>query len=420
MTADYDNDLLREGILRFKAGELDSARRFFVRALDVADDTQTRAAACFYLSQLTDDPKKKRHYLEETLGMDPVHAGARRALAILDGRLKPEEIIDPDALPAPAPGVVNVDADRFTCPKCGGRMVYAADGKSLTCEFCARTQPLGDQIAGEQDFFAAMASSRGHATAVSTQVFHCQGCGAEFILEAQELSAACAWCGSPHVVRQSRLLSAPDAILPFGFDQKEAARCLQSWVEKKALEPAGSLPLLHPLYLPVWTFDIVGTIPWSGKVYRNQQLVPVSGEEAAYYYNIVVPAAKKYSRLFSALLEGINFSVTAPYDPRYLAGWPAEVPAISLSDAALEARRIAVERVRRLMHSEHGVVEDLRYQSSAIAVDAYHLVLVPLWLAEVPQAGDSIPVMIDGVTGVVHGETPGRGLLGWLGDLFGA
>jgi hypothetical protein len=209
-------------------------------------------------------------------------------------------------------------------------------------------------------------------------------------------------------------------------------------MEKKALEPAGSLPLPRPLYLPVWTFDIVGTIPWSGKVYRNQQLVPVSGEEAAYYYNIVVPAAKKYSRLFSALLEGINFSVTAPYDPRYLAGWPAEVPAISLSDAALEARRIAVERVRRLMHSEHGVVEDLRYQSSAIAVDAYRLVLVPLWLAEVALSragtgttssragtgtdskGISIPVVVDGVTGAVYGEPPGRGLRGWLGDLFGA
>jgi len=61
---EYDNDLLKEGILRFKSKEFDAARSYLQRALDTADDNQTRAQANFFLSQLTDDPARKRQYLE--------------------------------------------------------------------------------------------------------------------------------------------------------------------------------------------------------------------------------------------------------------------------------------------------------------------------------------------------------------------
>ena len=98
---EYDNDLLREGILHFKVKEYDLARNYFKRALENADDLQTRAQANFYLSQLTDDPVRKRNYLEETLAIDMTHPEARRLLAILDGKLKAGEIVNPDALPTP-------------------------------------------------------------------------------------------------------------------------------------------------------------------------------------------------------------------------------------------------------------------------------------------------------------------------------
>jgi len=428
MPSDYDDDLLKEGIRHAKAGEERLARRYLERALDAADDSRTRALASFHLSQMEDDPKKKRQYLEETLAFDPVHPEARRALAILDGRLKPDEIIDPDALPPLPVGEQQAQADRFTCPNCGGRMVYAPDGGSLTCEFCASRQALGGKVADEQDFFAAMASARGHTTAVSTQVFHCQGCGAEFTLGARELSAVCAWCGSPQVVRQDRMLPSPDAILPFGFDGQEARRYLHQWLEKNSLVPAAEPPAPRPLYLPVWSFDLTGRIPWSGQVYRNEENVPISGEEVIYEDDVIIPAVRHQPRLVSALLAGLNFSVTAPYDPRYLAGWPAEVPALSLSNAALEARRIAVERASRSVQAEHGSVMNLRYQSSALSVSAYRLVLVPVWLAEVSvlvgKGGrnarmQSCPLLVDGVTGAVHGQPPSRRISAWLKSLLG-
>jgi len=298
-------------------------------------------------------------------------------------------------------------------------MVYAPDGVALVCEYCQRTQSMANgKTAGEQDFFVAMASGKGHRKPVAMQTFQCKGCGAEFILGAIEISATCAYCGSAHILRQSRELAAPDSILPLGFDQREASRRLVAWVEKHHIEPEGKVEAPRGLYLPVWTFNILGSIPWNGMVIKNKRLVPVSGTEVLSFNDLVVPASRKLTSLLVKVLPEFNFSVVAPYDARFLAGWPAEVYETAMSDAALEARRLAVEEVRRTIHSLHGYIQGLQYTSTAIAVDTFKLVLVPLWVTEYLSGGVTYRVVINGVTGAVHGETPNYGLLDWLEDLF--
>jgi Flp pilus assembly protein TadD len=133
---DYDNQLLRHAIIHARAGEFDIARAYLERALDLADDRETRVQANYWMSQIVTDPDEKRAFLEETLANEPTHPEARRALAIMDGKLKPEEIVNPDALPAISTEPQAAKADRFACPKCGGRMVFAPDGRP------SKAQPL--------------------------------------------------------------------------------------------------------------------------------------------------------------------------------------------------------------------------------------------------------------------------------------
>jgi len=418
---EYDNDLLKEGILRFKSKEFDAARSYLQRALDTADDNQTRAQANFFLSQLTDDPARKRQYLEETLAIDMAHAEARRELAILDGKLKPEEIVNPDALPTPATGTEAVQADRFTCPKCGGRMVYSPDGVSLVCEYCNRDQRLSGSAQGEeQDFFIAMADGKGFRKTFATKTFRCQGCGAIFILPPDQLSATCAYCGSAHVIAVDKLreLVEPDAIVPMAFDQQQAARYLVQWVKQNRIQPQGKVAAPHGLYLPVWTFDISGSIPWSGYVVRDEQKMPVSGEKMISFDDLAVPGGHILAGLLQKALPEFGLSGAPAYDPRYLVGWPAETYELTMAEASLEARRIAVEKVRSLIHAEFGHVQDLNYSTSAIMVSAYKLVLVPVWVTAITTSKRSGRVLINGLTGSVHSDLPGRGLSGWLDSLL--
>jgi len=113
------------------------------------------------------------------------------------------------------------------------------------------------------------------------------------------------------------------------------------------------------LYLPVWTFELTGNIPWSGRVIRNKQEVPVSGEKTVSFGNLCVPASRNLSGLLEKALAYFNLSSAPAYDPRYLAGWPAEIYELTMSEASLEARRIAAEQVRKIIQAEFGHVIDL-------------------------------------------------------------
>ena len=421
MADEYDNDLLREGLLHFKVMEYALARSYFERALDAADDLQTKAQANYYLSQVIDDPKQKRQCLEETLAIDMGHAGARRALAILDGKLKPAEVVTPEAISAPIPGTQAIQASRFTCPTCGGRMVYTPDGTVLVCENCSHQQSLNTGMAGaEQDFFVAMANGKGFRKTVSVKTFQCQGCGANFLLAPSELSATCAYCGSVHVIAmdKARELVQPDAVIPMALDREQAVKQLVHWMEIKHIEPQGQVKPPRGLYIPAWTFDLIGSLFWSGRVTRDNREVSVSGDSPATFNDVCIPASPKLAGLVVELLPGYSPAAAPAYDPRFLSGWPAEVSATTMADAALEARRLCVEKIRCDIRAGHGKVIDLRYSASAISITSYRLILLPVWVAEFYFADKPYRVVINGQTGAVHGETPRYCLKDILKDLL--
>jgi len=420
MPSDHDNYLLREAIINLKAKDISLARRYLERALDFADDLETRTWANYWMSQITADPVEKRKYLEATLANDPTHPEARKALAILDGKLKPDEIINPEALPAQSTETQNIKANRFTCPKCGGRMVFDGDGRTLICESCTRNETLSHAAPEfEQDFILAMATGKGHRAPVAVKTFNCQGCGAQFILPPQEISVVCAYCASPHVVAETKELVEPDSIIPMAFNQRQAALYLVKWVEARKFKPEGQVQAPRGMYLPVWTFDIFGTVPWSGTVERNDRKVVVTGEKNVSFDDLMVPGTPKLADLLPRIMPGFDTSSAPAYNPRYLSGWPAEVYLLTMSSASLEARKQAAARVRDRIHSEMGHVGDLNYSTANLSILSFKLVLIPIWFTTYPLEGRDFRVIINGQTGEVYGETNQKGILGWLGGLLG-
>ncbi len=418
--SDQDDTLLRYAKIYLKAGEINTARQYLERALISADDYETRCETNYWLSEISENPVEKRKYLEDVLAIDNTHARARRSLAILDGKLKPDEIINPDALPAPAMGTEKASAKRFTCSKCGGRMVFDGDGRTLTCEQChTRQAPSGQVVEEEKDFFVAMASGAGHRKPVLTQAFHCHGCGAEFVLPPEVISATCAYCGSAHVVNLTKELIEPDAIIPMAFNQQGAAVRLVNWVKEQQIIPQGKVQAPRGVYLPIWTFDVIGTIPWNGLVYRNKKLVPVSGNYGLDRDDLAIPATRKLNDMLPRLLPEFNYKEAPVYDARYLSGWPAEVYEIAMSDASLKAREETVQYVRRDIILNNPNVQDLGYNTTNLSVTSFKLVLAPLWLTEYKLEGQRYRVLINGQTGTVHGETPKKGIMGWLNGLLG-
>jgi hypothetical protein len=437
MSSDYSKELLRSGIIEAKAGNRESARRYLDRAAYMSNDHDVLAETWYWMSQVVDDKAEQRKALENCLAHDLRHARARRALAILDGKLKADEVIDPEHLPSAPAGLHAADADRFMCPKCGGRMSFAPDGESLVCEYCSRNQKFSvaqPGSANEKDFIIAMATARGHGKPLNQQVFHCEGCGCEFILPPNQISYTCVYCGSPHVVNweAEEELLAPDGIIPHAFDQQRAVKLLVEWVDANQIKPEKHVDLPRGVYLPLWSFDLGGVLDYVGEKVddsqiqfdsRHKKMVRVKDSYPVQINDLPIPASRKLSSVFMKLIPTFELKAVKPYDPRYIANWPAEVYDIPMAEASLDARAQSLARYKNDLPTLLAPVQLISTSSANLSVDSFRLNLLPVWMTELPFGGREHLVLINGMNGIVKSDLPEKqnksgGLFEWLGDLL--
>jgi len=436
MFSDYGKELLKSGVIDAKAGNKDSARRYLDRAIYISNDHEVMAEAWFWMSQVVDDAVEKRKALENCLANNLGHARARRALAVLDGRLKADQIINPDKLPSAPEKLHQADAQRFMCPKCGGRMSFAPDGQSLTCEYCSRNQKFTAQpgTANEKDFIIAMATARGHGKPLDQQVFHCEGCGSEFILPPNQISSTCVYCGSPHVVNweSEEQLLAPDGIIPHAFDQQRAVKHLIEWVTASKIKPEKQVDLPRGVYLPLWSFDLGGVIDYVGAAVDDSNIqfkgsyprtIRVSSSYAVQMNDIPIPASRKPSAVFLRLIPTFEMKAVKPYDPRYLANWPAEVYDIPMAEASLDARSRSFKHYKNDLPNLLSPTQLISTSSANMTVESFRLNLLPVWITELAFGGREHLVLINGWNGAVASDIPDQseksgGLFDFLSDLL--
>ncbi len=388
------------------------------------------------MSEVLDDPVEKRKALENCLANDLQHARARRSLAILDGKLKADEIIDPDRLPPAPSGLHSASAERFMCPKCGGRMSFVPDGQSLVCEYCTRNQKFTIQpgTAEEKDFLIAMATARGHARPLDQQVFHCEGCGCEFILPPGQISFTCVYCGSPQVISwdpQEQIL-ASNGIIPHAFDERRAGAILDEWIQSTRIQPEKPCEPPRGVYLPLWTFDLGGEIDYSGETVdpddiqfgrKRPQRIRVNDSYPVQINDLPIPASRRLSAVFLKLIPSFELRGIKPYDSRYLVRWPAEVYDIPMAEASLDARAQGLSRYKHDLPNLLDPIQILSISSAKMTVDSFRLNLLPVWVMEMEFDGRQHLVLINGQNGTVASDIPGRkkeekGLMDWLGDLL--
>jgi DNA-directed RNA polymerase subunit RPC12/RpoP len=410
--------LLRNGVQSIREGNLHLARETLARIPNITEEISLLADAWYWMSETSIDLIEKRQFLETSLAYDLHHAQARRSLAILDGKLNPAEIINPNHLPKPeTSSPKNSGSQRFVCPNCGGRMSYTPDGQDLVCDFCSRNQSIGVKpVQEEQDFLLAMATMRGHKEPTCKTTFKCQGCGAEFLLDPAILSSDCSYCGSAHVVKlddQHELIEA-DAVIPLVVKDSQAKIILDEWMIKNHIQPDEQTGRMRGIYLPVWSFDIGGHVSWNGERHENKKVVHIKGEDVFSFNDLPVPASQTIKTLLDKSLDDFDLVNAPAYDARYLAGWPAEVYQVSLAEASLEARQKASKSIERQIFSKDGRLDNLKYSTAEIFIESFKLTLVPAWVSSYSIESKRFFVMVNGQSGKVEAEMSQNRLSGWL------
>jgi DNA-directed RNA polymerase subunit RPC12/RpoP len=408
-----------------KAGDVAEAKFYLEWALRQPLDDFRAAEIYYWLAEISDDPAEKRRCLEESLSRNSLDPRARRSLAILDGRLNPDDIINPDNLPAPDPTAQAAAMRRFTCPRCDARKNYAPDAQTLRCDYCGYVEQLGagkeTAVAAEQNFLTTLAQAKGHQRPEAAQTFHCQSCGVGFLLEPETLSLTCPYCDAVYVVkeRETRELIPPQALIPFAFDQETAEKLARRWLRRQQLADARLMPLVG-FYLPVWDFSVSGEVQWSYLVQENRQTVTRTGRHYLMRDNLLVAAVAHRSPLIPKLIDQFDLGGLTAYDARYLADWPAETYEIAVADASLRARQRALAFMRENADNwlPGETARNLTLRSGGMMVESYRLILLPVWLTHFHWEGRPYDLVLNGQTKGALGQRPSPSWRRWLQDWF--
>ncbi len=402
---DEVRSLFVRGIAAAKAGEMAEAKKYLEWVLRRSAPSDMELDAYLWLAEIEPDTALKRGLLENALAINPLEPRARRALGILNGDITPEEIVDPDNLPEIERGE-RVNADRFVCPSCGGRMSFAADGRSLTCDYCEMTKSgNGSGAPDEQDFILALSTVKGHKQPETARSFNCDACGAGYILAADDLTLTCHHCGSVYVVKETETNTwiPPGGVIPFSVTQDQAEEAMRTRSEEGyGLTPkAGDRPPVG-VYLPAWTFDLGGTITWQGyETDEDGQVRQKHGSYPVAIDDLLIPANSKLSDLQEAELNHFDLKQIVPYNPAYLADWPAETYGKTLAQAALEARERAFKSLKPTVTRIDGASAST-LSSARMMVVSYKLILLPFWVGYYEREEDSFELIVNGQSGEVR------------------
>lgn len=397
-------DLLVRGSAAARVGDEKEARFFLEWLLTLDADSEERLEAQYWLAKVTSDAEEKKHLLEEILSAQPFHMLARREWMILQGKLSPDEIINPNNIPIDKDQPVGINSERYICPKCGGRMVFAPDGASLTCEYC-EVKERQEQKApdGESDFFLSMATLKGHRQPHGHSSFTCQACNASFILADTQLSMTCPYCKSVYVkiIPDTDTNTGPSAIFPARLTKNAAINSLQQWLKQKADPRATLQPVMTGVYLPIWWFELGGLLHYSYMVSeKNKPAKKIIGSQPILRQDVCVPACKHHQEELEQIIGTLHFEEMLDYRPEYVADWLAETYQVTLAEASLIARQIAFKLEKAQANlSIPNIAEDISFSSHEMFVVLYQLVLYPVWFAEITYQSEADTYTIDALNG---------------------
>ncbi len=404
--------MLVRAIASAKANEFGSAKRMLERILYLPARHDQRAEAYFWLSEITNDQEEKRENLELALAHNPVHHLARKKLAIISGKLKESEIIDPDKItPQQSDEPLKSEGKRFVCENCGGKLTYMPDGLSLACEYCAskkRTKIL--KSVDEEDFVVGISTSSGHLKAEAMQAFECSACGAIFIILPEVISLTCPHCDSAYSITKtiSRQIVPPEGIIPFEISEDQVSRIILKWLKINNITKSPHIGKFTGVYLPIWTFDITGSIKWTGELYEENKPYKVSDQRGVFFDDILIPASNPLPYKFSEIIKDYDPASLVSFSPEYTVNWLAETYKITMGDAAIEARSVAYQKGKKNLIDMGNLkhLNNLQFFSAGLYIEAYKLILLSVWIGSYSFSGKEYPVTINGKTGILVGKTP--------------
>lgn len=310
------------------------------------------------------------------------------------------------------------------CKNCGGSLVFKPEKNKMFCKMCGTYFSVSDIDIKDREILETQKAvsaqkiyGSNDADLMDCNIYTCNHCGGEIIINNTEVSTYCIYCGNPAVVfsrvaKQRR----PEAILPFSVSREDAIDIMRMRLknaffvpkEIKEFEPDA----VRGIYIPYWIVNAShhNASFLSGQVKQGKNYVTRYYERVGecYFKNLTLDASKALSDFISEKLEPFDLTALKPFDENYLAGFYSDMNDLSEQEIVNSANRrcdemFREEVVRDIPASSVKVLDSAPY--TQLNADKIYAML-PAWFITIEYNGSPLTILINGDTGKLVGTFP--------------
>ena len=326
---------------------------------------------------------------------------------------------------------------RFLCPSCGANMVFSPQTEQLTCPYCQHTEKIevvGTVGENSYEDFLQKGALKLQKMATDAMQVNCSSCAAIVNFTPPETARNCDFCGAKIVAQPKSAdpLIAPEAVLPFRIEPRQATENFNGWVKSLWFAPSKLKDFARPekigsIYIPYWTYDAFAASDYAGergehyytteyytengeqksRQVRHTNWYSASGRVERQFDDESVPATKSLPQKYLEALEPWDFAELKPYEPAYLSGHKAQTYQIALPDGfELFKNRVSSVILNDVMSDIGGDEQRVHDVNTHFSDITFKHLLLPIYAGAYRFNNKTFQIVVNGRTGEVQGERP--------------
>ncbi len=328
----------------------------------------------------------------------------------------------------------------YPCSACGGDLEFHIGQNRLVCPHCGNERDIvhdPDHRVLERDFRQTVAELRSATTDPAVRQFTgekeivCQSCGGHTTFTGTLTSTRCPYCATP--IQRDDVYDAPtrlpvDGVLPFAVDERSAREHIDKWINSRWFTPSefkkyNSTGAFNSVYMSYFTYDADTTTDYDGRRGDEYTVTVGSGDDRRTetrvrwsrrsgtvrnsFDDVAVCANDGLNRRHVNALEPWPTTQARPFSPEYVAGHLCRTYDHEVDESFTEAQGRMESEIRTTVKRDiGGDRQDINRMDVRYDRLTFTYLLLPIWLLTVVFQDKPFQVMINGVTGEVHGQRP--------------
>ena len=332
-------------------------------------------------------------------------------------------------------GDEHLDTSQYKCPNCGGTSVFSPKHQKLKCEYCGTLFDITNEKNVNEHLLEELLSGLKNWT--EAQVVRCESCGSKQIVNNNELSIICSFCGATNIVKTEEIPGiTPHGVVPFKIEKSNSTEFVKKWAKNKFFAPASFKKSIEPkningVYAPVFTFDAKTETKYNGSLYKTYTTTHtdlqgrshstthhknflIHGTHKHTFDDLIINASKSSNNydkdindIFLQKLEPFPTNSAKEYKTQYLTGFSALTYSKDGKTCWEEGKNKMEAKIQSSILSEY-TYDGINFytQSTKILSSSFKFVLLPIYIGHYFYKQKQYFFYVNGHSGKVYGKTP--------------